>query len=355
MRKLESKLVSQQFTLDLRAVPDDLEFPYKAKEVCTEKPSKTSNFNFLNRALTHTTVSCTWDEPEENNVKNEMLFKDDIDDKLDLDDFIAPGIDEGYDPDEDDEEVGIDSGASSSGEESKKPVKKQVQGSSGNSTKANSIPEATKIKLNAFSDFDKSKRGSKSLRITFQNALESKLTDDDNRLGKREYRMTHTRHTPQRNDDRSDFRGVSSARLEDNAEDFFEGTEVCDHDDIYDNEEEAYPTNKEEKIKLKFKERMKEKKKSAKLEKEQKRNELKMLREEKLGTKDKRTQDLELIAGERREKPGFRADYEDPRFNRFFEDPDMAIDTTSNMYKKDKHAPLLIEKKKRRDEKSAFN
>ena len=113
--------------------------------------------------------------------------------------------------------------------------------------------------------------------------------------------------------------------------------------------------DKEEKGKLKFKERMKEKKKQAKLEKEHKRVEQRELREERLGITDKRTQDLELIAGEQKTEKTFKANYSDPRFTGAFDDHDMAIDTTSTMFKKDKHNAMLYEKKKRRADGSSNN
>ena len=55
-----------------------------------------------------------------------------------------------------------------------------------------------------------------------------------------------------------------------------------------------------------------------------------------------------MIAGEEVTEKEFRPNYSDPRFKNAFDDHDMAIDTTSNMYKKDKHTGMLIEKKKRR-------
>lgn len=308
--------------------------------------------------MTHTSVNCTWDEPEEGNAKNEILFKDGFEDKVDLDDFIAPEIDEGYDPDEDEEqganqEVGIDSCATSSEESEEeviqsKPEKKLIKTEEG-SKKANSLRDLLKTnKENAFSDFDKSKKRAKGLKISFQNPLESKLQDeDDHTLGKRVYHMKNVR-PPTRRDD--EFR-VGNSRLEDNDEDFFEGDEGEGRAPRYDEEDdEDNRGSKLEKVKLKFKERMKEKKKMAKLEKERKRNELRALKDEKYGNKSKITQDLELIAGDEAERPEFKPNFKDSRFIGAFEDPDMAIDTTSTMFKKDKHAAMLIEKKKHRSQ-----
>ena len=160
---------------------------------------------------------------------------------------------------------------------------------------------------------------------------------------------------PTRRDE--EFR-VGNSRLEENDGDFFEGEEGETRAPRYEDDDENDEFNvgsKVEKVKLKFKERMKEKKKMAKLEKERKRNELRALKDEKYGNKNKATQDLELIAGEETERGEFTANYKDSRFVRAFEDPDMAIDTTSTMFKKDKHAAMLIEKKKHRSQLTGFN
>lgn len=63
--------------IDLRYIPDKLKFPHKPKEVCTELPVTSKVNNFLNRAVQHTNVKLTWEEPNLNrfdpilkNVKN---------------------------------------------------------------------------------------------------------------------------------------------------------------------------------------------------------------------------------------------------------------------------------------------
>lgn len=328
----------------MRSIPDDLVFPYSPKEICKEKPSSTvTDFNFLNRALTHTKVNCTWDEPEADNRRNEILFKDGFEDKIDLDDYLAPGIDEGVYEDDDSQDGGIQSPATSSEEEPEDKPKKKLITSGGNSTKENSITETLlpKTKASSFSDFDKSKKKAGQLKITFQNPLESKLIEDDNPLGKRVYSMKYAKK----------HHFDEEEELEENANDFFENGSQQSMNE----EDEDEPTGKGEKVKLKFKERMKEKKKQAKLEKERKRNEHRQMREERLGIKSRETHDLELLAGDQKTEKTFRADYSDNRFTGAFNDPDMAIDTTSTMFNKDKHSAMLHEKKLRRKEGPSYN
>ena len=49
--------------LYLSFVPEDIKFPYAAKEVCNEIPSIACVKNFVNRSIGHTNVKLTWDEP----------------------------------------------------------------------------------------------------------------------------------------------------------------------------------------------------------------------------------------------------------------------------------------------------
>lgn len=284
------------------------------------------------------------------------MFKDGFEDQIDIEDYLAPGIEDGVYDDEDeggaDQEVGIESAASSEDELEDKPKKKLKMPSGGNSTKDNSVQDTliTKPQRSVFADFDKSSKKNRQLKITFQNALESKILDDENPLGKRQYSMKYAK--------KHHFEELE--KLEENANDFFEKnsaiSEADDQDHHHEHEQDDHEVeDKTEKGKMKFKERMKEKKKQAKLEKERKRVEHRELREARLGIKDKATQDLELIAGDQKSEKNFRADYTDPRFRQAFEDHDMAIDTTSTMFNKDKHSGILYEKKKRRSDRAEYN
>lgn len=173
-----------------------MKFPYAPTDVCSEKPSTASDMTFLNRALTHTKVACTWDEPEVNNKRNEILFKDDMEDKIDIDDYIAPGIDEGYDPDEDEEgsngnedvDVSIDEGASSSDEEEVEDLPKKKLKTTGQEKPIAASKSDNKTFV--FSDFDKKNRKKLGgLKIIFKNPLEMGVDTDDNPLGKRIYSL----------------------------------------------------------------------------------------------------------------------------------------------------------------------
>lgn len=323
--------------IELRAVPEDLDFPYPPKEKCTEKPSTATSLDFLNRAMTHTAVNCTWDEPDLDNKKNELLFKEGFEDKIDLDDYIAPEIDEGvYDDDEDqdgldEEDINIESPAESDDEEEQE----QDQ----------SIEEKAPVKSSqstGFLGFDKKNRKG-GIRITFKNPLEYKGGDDDeeeNPLKKRVFSMKF-------NASKKAGRGYDEAEGE-NAEDFFENGEMDDQGLLYPPQKTKKPVNDENMKNLKFKERMKEKRRQAKLDKEKERDEKKRLKDQKYGKSRKDIDDLELIAGDKQSNDEFTPNYEDERFPNMFDDDEFAIDPTSSVFDKKKHLNLIKAKKERK-------
>lgn len=315
--------------IDLRAIPDDLKFPHPPKETCTEKPSQSSGLNFLARALTHTSVNCTWDEPELGNKKNELLFKDGYADKIDLDDYIAPGMEDGV-YDDDSEQAGLadaspaEQSAATDSEAAEEPSSKPVE------------------KVNLYDDFDKKKK-KKGIKITFKNPLEYKGgIEEDNPLGKRVFSMKHSRKELE-------------ADAEEEGADFFQAEPEADEAGHLAPPQRSKKPVKDENLKnLKFKERMREKKRQAKLDKEQERNEKKQQKEERSKHQDRQTADLELVVGEKKLKGEFKVDLQDARFP-IFEDPDLAIDPTSAAFDRKKHSQLIHAKKDRKKAISDFN
>mmetsp|Transcript_72928 Transcript_72928/g.84606 ORF Transcript_72928/g.84606 Transcript_72928/m.84606 type:complete len:650 (+) Transcript_72928:43-1992(+) len=76
--------------IDLRFVPTTEKITTEATEVCTEIPSKGKVSNFLNRAIQHTNVKLTWEEPDYK--KFEVFYKDlkeEDYDKVDIDEYLG--------------------------------------------------------------------------------------------------------------------------------------------------------------------------------------------------------------------------------------------------------------------------
>lgn len=365
--------------LDLRAIPDDLVFPHAPKEVCKEKPAQASELHFLNRALAHTKVGCSWDEPELDNKKNAVLFNDDMVDKIDLEDYIAPGIDEGYREfsDEDEEEmpttedikkklkakIAEKSKAKKASKEAKpsktdkklKKASKKVEepeekesseedqddeqsSEDSEELKAQFLSALTKKSANKdnnnkdpFSDFNKKKQRG-GIKISFKNPLEmggESEGEDENPLGKREYRVER--------EDRGKKRGREEIGEEEGGDQWVEdGEEIGQKEGL----------DKAELKNMKFKERMKEKKKQAKLKKEQERDAKRALKEQIANRKSEKAADLELLVEKKKADKGkFNVDYADPRFEGMFDDHDMEIDPTSTQFDKKRHTSLMKARK----------
>lgn len=313
----------------MRAVPDDLKFPYAPSEVCTSKPAKVSNLNFLTKALTHTNVTCTWDEPETDNRRNEILFKDDMEDKIDLEDYIAPGFDSGASMSEEDseEEEAAKQATLAKANQGKKKLKTAVN--------QEVEQEAAPKRSAGFEDFDKKNKNRGGLKIMFKNPLEAKNVKDapeevDNTKGRKVYSINMANKLSKRQERELDEDGDDDTP----AKDYFVGDDDSgEYDDGADMEVEN------DKKKLGFKERMKEKRKQAKLDKEAKREQKKQLREQMFHKTTEDAAGLELVAGDQDSDQEFQSNMRDPRFN--LEDDDMGLDPTSTMYNKNKHDRIL--------------
>lgn len=308
----------------MRAVPDDLKFPYAASEVCTSKPAKVSNLNFLTKALTHTNVTCTWDEPEIDNRRNEILFKDDMEDKFDMEDYIAPGFDSGasMSEEESEEEEATKQEALAKANQGKKKLKTAVD---------QELVEEPPKRSAGFEDFDKKGKNRGGLKIMFKNPLEAKNVKDtpeeiDNTKGRKVYSINMANKLSKRQEREMDEDGGEDTAVKD----YFVGD-----DDSGEYEDGADMEVETDKKKLGFKDRMKEKRKQAKLDKEAKREQKKQLREQVFNKKTEDVAGLELVAGDQDSDQEFQSNMRDTRFN--LEDDDMELDPTSTMYNKNKH------------------
>ena len=101
-----SEFMRSGLTIDLRFIPEDLEFPYKPAKICKTMPTKkqTAIENFISRADSHTQVNFTWEAPD--NSRYQHLYKmDDAElDEANLDEYMASSSDDQENPDDDIEE-----------------------------------------------------------------------------------------------------------------------------------------------------------------------------------------------------------------------------------------------------------
>ncbi|KAG8383325.1 hypothetical protein BUALT_Bualt04G0000800 [Buddleja alternifolia] len=76
--------------LDLRFIPDSMDFKHQPRDVATEAPADYEGLDFQTRALQHSNINLTWDEDEPQRVKT---LKRKLDDKqlaeLELKEFLA--------------------------------------------------------------------------------------------------------------------------------------------------------------------------------------------------------------------------------------------------------------------------
>lgn len=90
--------------LDLRFIPDDMEFKQPPKDVASEIPANYENKDFYSRALQHSKVELTWDEDEPlraNTLKRK--FTDEQLAQLEMDELIASDVSDSDDSEDNNE------------------------------------------------------------------------------------------------------------------------------------------------------------------------------------------------------------------------------------------------------------
>lgn len=96
------ELERTQMFLDMRFVPEDLEFPNKAKEICDSQPENYEMNIKTNRALEHSKVKLTWDQ---DNDKRSNLLKRAFDSKFNEDEIQELLVSSDEDDDEDNKKI----------------------------------------------------------------------------------------------------------------------------------------------------------------------------------------------------------------------------------------------------------
>jgi hypothetical protein len=78
-------------SLDLRYIPEYLEFPFPPEKVCKTLPTKTLTQieNYISRADSHTTIDLTWEQPDNSRYQHLYNMGDDELDKAEVNNFLA--------------------------------------------------------------------------------------------------------------------------------------------------------------------------------------------------------------------------------------------------------------------------
>ncbi|KAF8092316.1 hypothetical protein N665_0417s0013 [Sinapis alba] len=91
--------------LDLRFIPDSMEFKHPPRDIATEAPATYQGLDFQSQALQMSRVNVTWDEDEPHRVKTlNQRFNPDQLAELELKEFLASDESESDDDEDDDEE-----------------------------------------------------------------------------------------------------------------------------------------------------------------------------------------------------------------------------------------------------------
>ncbi|KAK9129401.1 hypothetical protein Sjap_009888 [Stephania japonica] len=93
--------------LDLRFIPDSMEFKHPPRDVATEVPTNYEGLDFHTRALQHSKPNLTWeeDEPQRSKILRRKFNADQLA-KLELDEFLASDDGESSDDEEADDQSG---------------------------------------------------------------------------------------------------------------------------------------------------------------------------------------------------------------------------------------------------------
>ncbi|KAI3922380.1 hypothetical protein MKX01_006069 [Papaver californicum] len=92
--------------LDLRFIPDSMEFKHPPRDIATEAPTNYEGIDFQTRALQHSSLALTWDEDEPQRIKAlKRTFNADQLVDIEMDAYLASDVSDDDDDDEDEIDV----------------------------------------------------------------------------------------------------------------------------------------------------------------------------------------------------------------------------------------------------------
>lgn len=176
-------------SIDLRFIPEDIEFPHAPTEVCKSLPTnkKLDKRNFISRADSHTNVNLSWEEPDNTRYQFLYAMNDEELDKADLNEYLASDS-QGSDSDSDDGESD-----SEENDEIIKAKREQLIGKSG---------FGGDKKKTSYGDFDKKNKGG-DIQITFKGGLE---LDNDFRKSKKDEKSNWQKYNDDKKDKSREYR-----------------------------------------------------------------------------------------------------------------------------------------------------
>lgn len=296
--------------LDLRFIPDDMEFKHPPRDVATEAPPKYEGLNFQTQALQQSRINLTWDADEPERVKTlKRKFNDEQLAELELKEFLAS------DGSESDEEENDDASDDESGKRNKKKEKYLALLQSGDG-----------------SDEDDEDEG-QDMEVTFNNGLE----DLSKRILEKKDKKSETvweAYLKKKREKKKARKHKSKNSSDEDADDSDQGP-VEEPDDFFV-EEPSFKKSKKESKKQDKQEKGKEK------EDEASKAELELLLADDNGA-DTGLRGYNIKAKKTKGKRGKEirdedkipaADYNDPRFSALVTKPDFALDPTDPQFKR---------------------
>ncbi|VFQ93488.1 unnamed protein product [Cuscuta campestris] len=316
--------------LDLRFIPDSMEFKHEPRDVTTEAPASYEGLDFLTRALQHSNVELTWDEDEPQRIKTlKRKFNADQLAELELKEFLASD-------DSDEEADGDDENDEDCGDRTTKKPKRQEKYrallQSGNGSDA--------------SDKDDDRE---DMEVTFNTGLE----DLSKRILEKKDKQSESvweAHLRKRREKKSARKNRSKDSSQDESSDDYQ--EHIEEPDDFFVKEHLDIKNKDKKGKRAGKGKPDDQGTAQENEASLAELEL-LLADEKGSGTNLKGYNLKRKKGKDRKQKGIidedkipTMDYEDPRFSSFLKLPQFALDPTDPQFKRSAvYARQMFEKK----------
>ncbi|RZC45168.1 hypothetical protein C5167_038126 [Papaver somniferum] len=302
--------------LDLRFIPDSMEFKHPPRDIATEGPTNYEGIDFQTRALQHSNLELTWDEDEPQRIKAlKRTFNADQLAESEMNAYLASDV-----SDDDDDEDEIDAQDDQSKEKLTKAEKYRVlfekgdEGSDGG---------------------DDDEDGNKDMEVTFNTGLEDLSKRILEKKKDKESETVWNQYLRKKSEKKKARKNFSKHSSED--ESSGSGRDEAEQDDFFIDESS-----------VKFSKRGKNNRKEKQLEDTEKEHEASKAELELLLADDQEANNglkgYNIKRNKAKGKKGNKedpsedkipaADYTDPRFQNLYKSPLFALDPTDPQYKR---------------------